>query len=325
MPVTITGGVSFTGNGVTMVGAPTVATAGWYAGGTTSPRTSLIDRITFATDTATASVRGPLSSVRYQAAGAGTFTDGWIAGGGPVGPVSTVDRITYATDTATATARGPLSIPMSALAGVSDNTTYGWYGGGANFGVWSSYVQRITYATDTATSTTKGPLSFTTFFLSATGNTTYGWFAGGRLGAPSYLQISSVARITYATDTAFASSRGPLSVSVEATGAIGTTTYGWFGGGYLSTSVNTSTVSRITYATDTNTASSRGPLSSARTGLGVSTSGNDYYGWFGGGEASFVSQSIVDRIEYATDTASATARGPLSVARHQIAGVSGSQ
>ena len=324
MSITITGGISFSG-GVGIVAPPTVATAGWYAGGTTSPRTTLIDRITFATDTATASVRGPLSSVRYQAAGAGTFTDGWIAGGGPVGPVSTVDRIIYATDTSTATSRGPLGIPMNSLAGVSDNTTYGWYGGGSNLGVWSSYVQRITYATDTTTSTTKGPLSFATIFMSATGNTTYGWFAGGRLGAPSYLQISSVSRITYATDTATASSRGPLSVSVEATGAIGTTIYGWFGGGYLSTSADTSRVSRVTYATDTATASVRGPLSLARTGLGVSTSGDENYGWFGGGEASFVAKSTIDRIEYATDTATATARGPLSVARPQIAGVSGSQ
>lgn len=321
MPVTITAGITFSGGGLTMVGAPVVATAGWYAGGT--PGTSLVDRITFATDTATASVRGPLSSARGQAAGAGTFNDGWIAGG--TGDAVAVDRITYATDTATSSVRGSLLLPRSALAGVSDNTTYGWYGGGSNTGVFSSSVQRITYATDTSTATTKGPLSFAIIFPSATGNTTYGWFAGGRLGAPSSLQISSVCRITYATDTATASSRGPLSVSVEATGAIGTTIYGWFGGGYLSTSADTSRVSRVTYATDTDTASVRGPLSLARTGLGVSTSGDENYGWFGGGEASFVAKSTIDRIEYATDTATATARGPLSLARRQIAGVSGAQ
>lgn len=323
MPVTITAGITFSGGGLTMVGAPVIATAGWYAGGT--PSTSLVDRITFATDTATASVRGPLSSARYQAAGAGTFNDGWIAGG-PAGTGCTVDRITYATDTATASVRGPLPLPRGSLAGVSDNTTYGWYGGGSDTGVWSSSVQRITYATDTSTATTKGPLSFATIFLSATGNTTYGWFASGRLGAPSYLQISSVGRITYATDTATASSRGPLTVSVEQTGAIGTTTYGWFGGGTFGYPVDTSTVSRVTYATDTATSSSRGPLSLARQ-VGVSTSGNDNYGWFGGGEsgAGFTLQSIVDRIDYATDTATASVRGPLSTARKSPSGVSGAQ
>lgn len=323
MPVTITGGVTFTGNGVTMVGAPVVATAGWYAGGVPI---STIDRITFATDTATASVRGPLSSPRYQAAGVGTFNDGWIAGNG-AGSGEIIDRITYSTDTATPTARGPLSIALNALAGVSDNTTYGWFGGGntPSNTFNSSTIQRIIYSSDTSTATTRGQLSVGRIFPSATGNTTYGWFGGGRAPSLTPSQVSTIDRITYATDTGTASVRGPLTVRVEATGAIGTTTYGWFGGGYLSTSADSSTVSRVTYATDTATATARGPLSVARTGLGVSTSGNDYYGWFGGGESSYSAKSTIDRIEYATDTATASVRGPLSVARRQIAGVSGAQ
>lgn len=320
MSITITGGISFSG-GVGIVAPPSVATAGWYAGGT--PGTSLVDRITFATDTATASVRGPLSSARGQAAGAGTFNDGWIAGGAG----DTVDRITYATDTATTSIRGPLSIGIAMIAGVSDNTTYGWFGGGNSpsntFNI--STIQRIVYSSDTSTATTRGQLSVGRIFPSATGNTTYGWFGGGRNPSLTPTRVSTIDRITYATDTGTASVRGPLSASVEAMGAIGTTIYGWFGGGYLSTSADTSTVSRITYATDTATASVRGPLSLARSGLGVSTSGDENYGWFGGGEASFVAKSTIDRIEYATDTATATARGPLSLARRQIAGVSGSQ
>ena len=312
------------GGGISIVQPSSTPTAGWYAGGSNK---STIDRITFATDTATASVRGPLSSVRYQAAGAGTFTDGWIAGGGPTPPQSTIDRITYATDTATTSIRGPLSIGIAALAGVSDNTTYGWFGGGNSpsntFNI--STIQRIVYSSDTSTATTRGQLSVGRILPSATGDTTYGWFGGGRNPALTPTRVSTIDRITYATDTGTASVRGPLTVSVDKTGAIGTTTYGWFGGGYLSTSEDTSTVSRITYATDTATASVRGPLSLARSGLGVSTSGDENYGWFGGGEASFVAKSTIDRIEYATDTATATARGPLSIARPQIAGVSGSQ
>ena len=69
---------------------------------------STVDRITYATDTATASVRGPLSAGRYGMGAAGNPTDGWF-GGGAQGAVSTVDRITYATDTNTASVRGPLS------------------------------------------------------------------------------------------------------------------------------------------------------------------------------------------------------------------------
>jgi hypothetical protein len=97
----------------------------------------------------------------------------------------------------------------------------------------------------------------------ATGdNTTYGWYAGGNSpGGP----ISSIQRITYATDTATASIRGPLNLPARGpSGSTDFSTYGWFGGGY-SPSGGTwlSTVQRITYATDTATASYRGSLASA--------------------------------------------------------------
>ena len=73
---TITAGVSFSG-GFTFTEAPVENTAAWFGGGMfgpyPSPRVSTVDRITYATDTATASVRGPLSSTRgYLAAAGGT-------------------------------------------------------------------------------------------------------------------------------------------------------------------------------------------------------------------------------------------------------------
>ena len=105
--------------------------AGWFGGGNeASNPTSTVNRITYATDTATASVRGPLSLARQNLAAAGNFTYGWFAGGG-VYPsfFSTVDRITYATDTATASVRGPLSLARYQLA-AAGNTTDGWFGSG---------------------------------------------------------------------------------------------------------------------------------------------------------------------------------------------------
>jgi hypothetical protein len=53
----------------------------------------------------------------------------------------------------------------------------------------------------------RGPLSAGRYHVAAAGNTTDGWFAGG--WSPG--TISRVDRITYATDTATASVRGPLS------------------------------------------------------------------------------------------------------------------
>ena len=318
MSVTFSGAFTFTGGGFTAsLAPPAQATAGWLGGGS-GPR-STVNRITFATDTATASVRGPLSSVKYSLAATGNFTNGWFGGGniGPT-PTSTVQRITYATDTATASVRGPLSSARYLLA-AAGNTTDGWFVGGgfpapgtpAPF----STVDRITYATDNATASVRGPLSVATKRFSAAGLNTDGWFGGGRVpGSPT--NISTVQRITYATDTATVSVRGPLSIEIcDTASSSDNTTYGWWAGGS-----NISTVSRITYATDTATASIRGPLSSAR---GYFTAvGDNSYGWFAGG---FSTTSLVDRITYATDTATASVRGPLSSAVYNLAATSGIQ
>ena len=165
---TITGGVSFSG-AVSMSDAPPPQnTAAWFGGG--DGAVSTVQRITFATDTATASVRGPLSLARQSLAAASNLTDGWFGGGLVTTPAvvgtSRVDRITYATDTATASVRGPLSLASYALA-AAGNTTDGWFGGG--YPGPTSTVDRITYATDTATASVRGPLSLARRYLAAAG------------------------------------------------------------------------------------------------------------------------------------------------------------
>ena len=109
-------------------------------------------------------------------------------------------------------------------------------------------------------------------------------------------------------------------------------TAAWFGGGFNSTvGIIYSTVNRITYANDTATASVRGPLNyyqGGKTGMGAA--GNTYDGWFGGGAGHngslvFTTFSLVDRITYATDTATAATRGPLTLARYGLAAAGGLQ
>ncbi len=295
---------------------PPQNTAAWFGGGSTDSglnvtRFSTVQRITFATDTATASVRGPLSSARYDLAAAANNDYGWFGGGNAsTGAVSTVDRITYATDTATTSVRGPLSLGKRAL-GAAGNTTNGWFGGGQPGAGPVSTVDRITYATDTATASVRGPLSANRYHIAAAGNSDYAWFGGG---APSSL----VDRVTFATDTATASVRGPLSSNRYQTSATGNTTNSWWACGRLGapTYGRISTVNRITYATDTDTASVRGPLSSAKNYLAAA--GNTTDGWFGGTDP--YQPSTVDRITYATDTATASVRGPLSLYNMGAAG-----
>lgn len=323
MPVTITGGISFTGNGVTMAGAP-VATAAWFAGGSTG---SAVQRITFETDTAIPTARGPLSGTFSNQGATGTFTYGWFAGGNNPA-VTTVGRITYASDTNTASVRGPLSSGRRS-SGATGTDTYGWFGGGYSSGVSSetSTVQRITYTTDTDTASVRGPLGYTTYDIAATGTSEYGWFAGGF--APGEARtVSTVSRITYVSDTNTASNRGPLSTNKRGMGAVtDSTTYGWFGGGYrgINPPYVTSVVERITFATDTATLSVRGPLTVERQILAAA--GNFTNGWFGGGyvNGGLGPRSTLDRITYATDTNTASLRGTLIQNANSMAATAGTQ
>ena len=324
MSITITtGGITMTGGGVSFTAPPpSTPTAAWFAGGNSpSNQTSTVQRITYATDTATATVRGPLDGVRYGQGATSDLNYGWYAGGRIGDALSTVSRITYATDTDTASVRGPISYSAYFIA-ATGNTTYGWYAGGD--GGPGSTVSRITYATDTATGTSRGPLSSTLGRMAATGTTTDGWFGGGYQRIPSQIQVSRVSRIAYATDTDTPTVRGPLSLARERLAATGTPSYGWFAGG--NEPGQFSRVDRIDYANDTATASTRGPLSQARLGLAASTD-SDTYGWFGGGykSPSPGHKSTVDRITYATDTATATVRGSLSASRSYLAATSGVQ
>ena len=319
MPVTITGGISFTGNGVTMAGAP-VATAAWFtAGGTT------VQRITFETDTATPAVRGSFSTPFGGGGATSDLNYGWYAGGSNPSQ-STVNRITYASDTSTASVRGPLSA-VKRYMGASGTDTYGWFGGGYGTTTEQSTVERITYTTDTATAILRGPLSYTTRNMSATGSSQYGWFAGG--WAPGEARtVSDVSRITYATDTNTASNRGPLSANKRGMAAVtDSTTYGWFGGGYrgINPPYVTTVVERITFATDTVATSGRGPLTAGRQLFAAA--GNTTDSWFGGGytNGGGGSRSTLDRITYASDTNTASLRGTLIADATSISAAAGQQ
>ena len=325
MSVTFSGAFTFSGGGftATLAPPPSVATAGWFGGGFSPGIVSTVDRIIFATDTATASVRGPLTATNSKLMATGSITNGYFGGGyvpSPIAYLSTVNRITYSTDTATASTRGPLSISVSFGAATTDVTTYGWFGGGTGPGT-NSALSRVTFATDSNTAVNRGSLTISDWWqIAATGNPSYGWFGGG-IPQPAK---STVNRIDYANDTATASVRGPLSSARYGFSAVtDSSTYGWYvsgyGGGWITT------IDRITYANDTATASVRGPISSAKyTSAGTC---DNTYGWIGGGQSppGFVLSSIITRITYATDTATSTDRGNLSLARSRFAGASGIQ
>lgn len=336
-----------------LAGATSNANYGWWGGGNSpSPILlyySTIDRIDFANDLATASVRGGLTNPR-QASATGNANYGWFAGGtSPGGSLSYIDRVDFSNDSPTSTSpRGPLSSArnLTAASGAG-NANFGWFTGDN-----TSKVDRIDYSNDTAVTSIRGFSSASLNYRAATSNYvkalpnfigvgsvgtgtfgvfgspnsvntttgisqtggTYGWWGGGQ--TPTV--ISTVQRVDFSNDSpTAASNRGSLSSARSNSPGAGTANYGWFGGGFPAVS---SIVDRIDFANDSPaSSSSRGSLTAARGyAAGVS---NANYGWWAGGGSPSV--SIIDRIDFKNDSpTAATARGPLTSARYAHAGTS---
>lgn len=143
---------------------------------------------------------------------------------------------------------------------------------------------------------------------------TFGFSVGGVI-------VSTTNRITFATDTNTAATRGPLSIARFGFAGSGNSTYGWYVGGLAPNSVTT--IDRITYATDTATAALRG---TGPNGQSSSSSTEGNYGWFGGfyPNPGTGSLSTIARIDFANDNTAASSRGPMTTPVYNTTG-SGNQ
>ena len=282
---------------------------GYFGGGGFSPIGSVVDRVDYSNDTATALGRGSLNIVRHQFSATGNESYAYWAGGETPSEVSSIDRFDYKNDTAIAAPKGPLSAIWFGT-GSAGNSSYGYFAGGRSSGTYRTTVHRIDYSNDLATAVIKGPITSARYHLTATGTPSYGWFGNG--GNPSPGPVSTVDRIDYSNDTPTASPRGPLTLSILARAATGNADYGYWGGG----NPNNSTVDRVDYSSDTGTAPTKGPLSVAK-GWRAAT-GNLSHGYWGGAS----SYSAVDRIQYSSDTATSVQKGPLTLARGALAAAS---
>ena len=327
---------------------------GYFGGGVipSSPAvsSSTIDRIDYSNDTATASVRGPLSTQRGRGSATGTQNFGYFAGSGLETPLlSSIDRIDYSNDTATASVRGPLSTGRYGMGGTSptafggatdftptqqffdiqsmrriEDTTnasvkkrvlgsFGYYAGSQGT---FSLIDRLDFSNDTETSVYRGPLAVGTGQLASSFNSNYGYYTGG-YPVPSPV-ISTTQRQDFSNDTSLTLIRGPLSQTRLQHRGTGNKNYGYFGGGYI-----VSRVFRINYSNDSATAPIHTFLSLGRGQLAATSNKN--YAYFAGGRSGGTgapNHTTIDRINFSNDSATASVRGPLSRARHQVGGVS---
>ena len=129
---------------------------GYYGGGEPGSK-SIVDRIDYSNDTATASPKGPLSLARYGMGATGNSSFGYFGGGSP-STVSTIDRIDYSNDTATASPKGPLSAGRYGITATGNNS-FGYFGGGGLPSPTVTTVDRVDYSNDTATASVRGPLN----------------------------------------------------------------------------------------------------------------------------------------------------------------------
>ena len=327
------------------------ANYGWFAGVNTFTGTpSTIQRIDFANDLVTSVLRGNLTAGSYKSA-SGNANYGWFGGGldGSSNIVSTVDRLDFANDSATGSVRGPLSVakrggsqsstsnylknsPQVNIAryfkgsGTADNSSvytsinvgiYGWFAGGNSL---LSSISRIDFANDSPTvGTARGILSVSRVRPGSAGNANYGWFGGGYTSGNA--SLSTVDRLDYANDSPATSIRGQLTIARQAPGATGNANYGWFIGGFAPGAPTTkSSIDRIDYANDSPTSAGARGLLPLQASQGSAT-GNANYGWYAGGNSGgpvIFGMSIVQRIDFSNDSATAVYRGPLSSTRYAL-------
>lgn len=296
--------------------------AGWFGGGYVpgSGFKSLVYRFSHATESAAASTRGNIAANSTRGAAVGNATDGWLVhganaapGAAPLTAGSVTSRVIFSNDTATSVAKGNLDLARGRFVGsITDRSTSGWFGGGYGAGpsyTYHSTVARLIFNSDTATTVAKGNLTAGRIAGNGVDNrSSSGWYMGGN--DASSANVSTVDKVIFASDTAAAVAKGPLSAAGRSPGgSVSNTTDGWKCGLY--TSGSTSQVDRIIFATDTATTVAKGPLTSARvdTSGGVSNPPGTI-GWVISGTTSLgggADLTNMNRITFASDTATAVA------------------
>jgi hypothetical protein len=149
----------------------------------------------------------------------------------------------------------------------------------------------------------------------------YGYFhSGGIDGFPYYTKIE---RIDYSNDTVTASFRSSYSVALGYPGVVGNISKSYTMGGRSASAptLDSSYVLRFDYSNETITRVADLVL---KSNYSVST-GNNFFGYTNPTyDAAFVGRSFICRLDYSNDLATASIRGPLSLARTNFAAISNS-
>jgi len=258
-----------------------------------------------------------ISTTRFSDGAGPTPHTGYFGGGSP-GPRTTMDKVTYSSDTTAAVPGANLSVARSGLA-ATGNSTAGYFGGGGIVSSPStirSTMDKVTYSNDTTAQIPGASLSGVRYFLAATGNSTAGYFGGGNIAPGAGFATATMDKVTYSSDITAAVPGANLSVARYGLAATGSSTAGYFGGGF-SNSGAVSTMDKVTYSNDTTAAVPGAPLSDVR--YQPAATGSSTAGYFGGGVNNSGAVSIMDKVTYSSDTTAAVPGAFLSGVRYRPA------
>tara|TARA_Y100000004_G_scaffold5780_1_gene6713 strand:- start:55 stop:2022 length:1968 start_codon:yes stop_codon:yes gene_type:complete len=288
-------------------GAAEPPDTGYVGGGTPS---SIVDKISFSSDTTARIPGGNLSAARYRLAACSSFTAGYFGGGEP-GPKSTVDKLTYSSDTTAYTPSANINTPIASHAAIGNGTLgFGYFAAGTPS--TRSQVYKITFSNDTNQNLESGcQLTESKYGLGAVSSPTNAYFVGGYVTG----YATSVDKIEYASNTVERIPGANLDNSRAYFGASSSSTAGYFSGG---SSPYRSNTERLTFSTETN--ASLPASSNLATGNSdtAGSTGNLSAGYFCGGRPS--SRSSVNKLSYSDETQSRITTANLSAARYALAG-----
>ena len=290
---------------------------GYFGGGQASPAVCTISRLEFATETVINST-SKLNRSEPVFGGISGPDKGYFAGFGP--EKCSVDRLDFTTETLTSNP-SQLGQPKREPSG-TQNDNYGYIMGGKSNAVpidWST-INRVDFATDIF-STISSALPQGRRNTACVENTKNAYIC---LGGDTV--VCTVERMEFSTETVSAiDGFGPPR---WAPGGNSSFSYGYVGGGKDNNIPDdVSTINRLDFDTETSSTPSskltqkRRLVSSVQGGVSTRRVGKATYGYIAGGESPGGASSIIDRIDFTTETSAPSAVLPkLPSATQQLAG-----
>jgi hypothetical protein len=311
---------------------------GYFGGGyTTTPSNfSTIERLDFSTET-TALPGKFISTARRGVGSVSSISYGYF-GGGYTPYVCTIDRLDFSTETGSVTSNGMPAV-IAIMGGVSGgqsirrptttigNKTYGYFGGG---GVLTpdltTLIDRLDFSTETVTvPSPKLPQRRINMGVSSSG--ICGYFGGGYVFAPVSDYVSEITRLDFSSDTVSVPTP-KLTTKKSRLNASSSSTYGYFGGGYVGPTPSPvllySTIERLDFLNETISTPTTYLSRQKRNLTGTSS---EQYGYYGGGNiipmppvANKISD--IDRLDFSTET---TTRNAFLPTAKDVMGATSSQ